>query len=277
MGNFNHIKEDIMSERKLAVSGQFYPNDQKELQRYLEHFNQVLNENHISIDTTLDPRAIIVPHAGYIYSGFTANLAYKYIPNEIENIIVIGPSHRYSFDGASIALYDRYPTPFGVLEINQKLSNKLMDQFEFLNFYDEVHQEHSTETQFPFIKYYSKDKKVIEIIYSKCDYQDISKIIEELLKDLKNFIVISTDLSHFYTLAEANKKDKQCISAISSNDVDSFNKECEACGLVGVKGLIQVTNKLDYKIKLLDYRTSADVSNDTKSVVGYSSFVIFSK
>lgn len=263
-----------MSERKLAVSGQFYPDDQKELQRYLEHFNKVLEDNNIILDEKLQPRAIIVPHAGYIYSGFTANIAYKYIPNDAENIIVIGPSHRYGFDGASIALYDTYPTPFGDLQINKKLSQELMDQFEFLNFYDEVHKEHSTETQFPFIKYYTKDKKVLEIIYSKCDYENIAKIIEKLLKDPKNFIVISTDLSHFYTLDEAKQKDIQCISAISSNDIKSFNNDCEACGLIGVKALITVTSQLGYKIKLLDYRTSADVSNDNQSVVGYSSFVV---
>lgn len=264
-----------MSERKLAVSGQFYPNEQKELQRYLEHFNKVLDDNNITIDEKLHPRAIIVPHAGYIYSGFTANMAYKYIPQTVENIIVIGPSHRYGFDGASVALYDTYPTPFGDLKINKELSQELIDQFEFLNFYDEVHKEHSTETQFPFIKYYAKDKKVLEIIYSKCEYKNISNVIAKLLKDPKNFIIISTDLSHFYTLDEANKKDTQCINAIRSNDINSFTKECEACGLIGVKALINITSQLQYKLKLLDYRTSADVSKDKKSVVGYTSFVVY--
>ena len=115
-----------MSERKLAVSGQFYPDIEDELQRYLEHFNNVLDDNNIKVDETLHPRAIIVPHAGYIYSGFTANIAYKYIPKDIENIIVIGPSHRYGFDGASVALYDTYPTPFGELTINQALSKSLI-------------------------------------------------------------------------------------------------------------------------------------------------------
>jgi len=265
-----------MSERKLAVSGQFYPDNENEIQRYLEHFNKVLEENHITIDTKLHPRAIIVPHAGYIYSGFTANMAYNYIPKNVENIIVIGPSHRYGFEGASIALYDKYPTPFGELPINKELSKELIEQYEFLHFYDEVHNEHSTETQFPFIKYYAGDKKVIEIVYSQCDYNYIAQVIEKLFKDENNFIVISTDLSHFYTLEEAKLKDMQCINAISSNDLETFNGECEACGLIGVKGLIKVTSKLRYKIKLLDYRTSADTSGDFKSVVGYTSFLIHS-
>jgi AmmeMemoRadiSam system protein B len=262
-----------VSERKLAVSGQFYPSEQSELQRYLEHFNNVLKHNNITVDSSLKPKAIIVPHAGYIYSGFTANIAYRYIPQDIKNIIVIGPSHKFAFEGASVALYDTYPTPFGELQINKQLSNKLQEQFEFIHFYDEVHCEHSTETQFPFIKYYQGDKKVVELIYSRCEYEKISQVIEMLLKDPKNFIVISTDLSHFYSLDEAKKKDTQCLQAIQQNDISAFNSECEACGLIGVKALVQVTSKLQLHSKLLDYRTSADTSKDISSVVGYTSFL----
>lgn len=263
-----------MSERKLAVCGQFYPNQKDELQRYLEHFNSVLEEHHITVDTSLNPRAIIVPHAGYIYSGFTANIAYKYIPQDIKNIIVIGPSHRFAFQGASVALYDSYPTPFGNLKINKKLSSELCEEFDFLEFYDEVHTEHSTETQFPFIKYYAGDKSVVEIVYSQCDYGQIGQIIEKLLEDKDNFIVISTDLSHFYSLNEAKQKDMQCLDAIDKKDIKLLTKECEACGMIGIKGMLQAINKFHLNTKLLDYRTSADRSGDTKSVVGYTSFVI---
>jgi len=263
-----------MSTRKLAVSGQFYPDDINELKRYIEHFNSVLENNSIQIDTKLNPRAIIVPHAGYIYSGFTANIAYKYIPKNSKNIIVIGPSHKYGFNGASVSNYNLYPTPFGDLTIDKKLSQELIDTFEFLEFYDEVHSEHSTETQFPFIKYYLPEVNVLEIIYSQCEYQELSKIIEYLLKDQNNFIVISTDLSHFYSLEEAKKKDLKCLEAIDKKDINLLNTGCEACGMIGVKGILEVISKFGLNTKLLDYRTSADISNDTSSVVGYTSFVI---
>jgi AmmeMemoRadiSam system protein B len=269
-------KGGTMSERKLAVSGQFYPNDKQELNRYIDHFDKVLDENNITIDTTFDTRAIIVPHAGYIYSGFTANIAYKYIPKSVENIIVIGPSHKFAFDGASVALYDSYPTPFGSLSINKELSQNLIEKYDFLDFYDEVHSEHSTETQFPFIKYYQSEKKVVEIVYSRCQYEKIAQIIKYLLEDKKNFIIISTDLSHFYSIDEAKKKDSQCLEAIAQNDIGKFTSECEACGIIGVKALIKVTSQLQYRTKLLDYRTSADISGDTKSVVGYTSFLVYS-
>jgi len=260
-----------VSERKLAVSGTFYPEDKDEVARYIEHFNKVLKENNIITNSKISPRAIIVPHAGYIYSGFTANMAYKYIPKEIKNIIVIGPSHKFAFSGASVALYDTYPTPFGDLKINKKLSQQLIDKFEFLGFNEQVHCEHSTETQFPFIKYYTKDIEVIEIVYSDSTFQNIATIVEFLLEDTQNLVVISTDLSHFHTLEEANSKDSICLEAIQKQDMNLFKSGCEACGMIGVKAMVTIAKKLSLKTKILDYRTSADITKDTDSVVGYLS------
>ena len=264
-----------MNERKLAVSGQFYPDEQSELNRYIEHFNSILDANSITVDTNLNSRAIIVPHAGYIYSGFTANMAYKYIPKGVKNIVVIGPSHKFGFDGASVALYDTYPTPFGDLKINQEFSKKLATEFEFISFYDEVHSEHSTETQFPFINYYSSNVNVVELIYSQCEYKELSKVIEKVLEDKENFVVISTDLSHFHSLEEAKQKDMRCIEAIDKKDIELLKTGCEACGMIGVKAMLEVANNQNFHTQLLDYRTSADVSNDINSVVGYTSFVIY--
>lgn len=266
-----------MSERKLAVNGQFYPDEQNELNRYINHFNKVLDENSVSIDKNLNARGIIVPHAGYIYSGFTANLAFKYIPEDIQNIIVIGPSHKYGFDGASVSLYDKYPTPLGDLKINQELAKELVCEFPFLSFYDEVHCEHSTETQFPFIKNYKENINVVEIVYSQCEYHQLSQVFTKLLEDKNNFLVISSDLSHFYELSIAQQKDMKCLEAIEKKDLTLFTNECEACGLVGIKALIETVNKFEFETLLLDYRTSADTSGDTTSVVGYSSFVIYEK
>lgn len=264
-----------MSERKLAVSGSFYPDSKNELNKYIEHFNTILEKNSFNIDNNINTKAIIVPHAGYIYSGFTANIAYRYIPKNIENIIVIGPSHKYGFGGASVAVYDKYPTPFGELDINKELSKNIIQKYSFLDFYDEVHCEHSTEVQFPFIKKYCEDKKVVEIVYSKIDYKEISKVIEYLLEDEKNFIIISTDLSHFYDIKKANELDNICLNSIEKKDISMIEKGCEACGMIGVKAILEVCNKKAFETKILDYRTSADASNDEKRVVGYTSALIY--
>ncbi len=263
-----------MSSRDLAVSGQFYPNTKEELDRYLDHFNKILKENHINITPKEDLKAIIVPHAGYIYSGFTANMAYKHIPSHIKNIIVIGPSHKFAFEGASVSLYDTYPTPYGELPINKTLGEDIVSRYDFLTFDEKVHCEHSTEVQFPFIKKYLKDVKVLEIVYSRADFNDISILIDELLKEKDNMIVISTDLSHFYDLDTANNLDNICLNSILHKDLKIDAKGCQACGMTGVKAIVKTAIGQNLNIQLLDYRTSADITNDRQSVVGYSSFII---
>ena len=262
-----------MSQRKLSVSGQFYPDSKKEILKYINHFNTVLKDNNISKQYN-NAKAIIVPHAGYIYSGFTANLAYKQIPNGIKNIIVIGPSHKFAFEGASVALYDTYPTSLGDLNINSSLSGELINSFSFLSFIEQVHCEHSTETQFPFIKYYLPDVNVVEIVYSKIDYLNLSKVVEKLLENEDNFVVISTDLSHFYDLKTAHTLDNICLNSIKNKEINIQENGCEACGIIGVKAVLDVAQKQKLNVEILDYRTSADASNDTNRVVGYTSAVI---
>lgn len=139
---------NIMDIRKSVVSGSFYPETEEEIKRYIEHFNSNFTiENELQIDV----KALIVPHAGYIYSGFTANLAYNISSKkQFENIVVIGPSHRHYLKGASIADFKEYETPLGNIEINQEMIKNLKEKFEFICFDEDAHFEHSTETQAPF-------------------------------------------------------------------------------------------------------------------------------
>lgn len=265
-----------MSIRKTAVSGTFYPSSKDEIKRYIESFNNSFN---LEDDTKLNIKAAIVPHAGYIYSGFTANLAYNLSFNQnlnkiIKRVIVIGPSHKVYLEGSSIALYNSYETPLGKLKVDLPYSEKLMEKYEFLNFFDEAHQEHSTETQMPFIKNYFKDVEVIEIVYGKQEFKTLSNLIDELLEDEENFIVISTDLSHFYKLEEAKKLDNICLNAIEKMQLDLFDKGCEACGKIGVKAVINSAIKKGLKTKLLHYCTSYDRTKDSTSVVGYTSALL---
>ncbi|QKF66346.1 AmmeMemoRadiSam system protein B [Arcobacter venerupis] len=259
-----------MSIRKAVVSGSFYPDKKEEILKYINHFNSVKTND----ETFENIKAIIVPHAGYIYSGFTANLAYKLLNKEdIKRVIVIGPSHRAYLKGASVALYDEYETPLGNLKIDKEFSQNLIDKYDFLEFNEECEFEHSTETQAPFIKHYFENIQLVEIVYGEIDYEDLSKVIDEVLEDELNFVVISTDLSHFYTLEEANKKDNICLNAINKKDLEMFNY-CEACGKTGVKAIINWAIKNNYETKVLNYCTSADVTKDKNRVVGYTSALI---
>lgn len=259
-----------MSIRKAVVSGSFYPDKKEEILKYINHFNSVKT----NVETFENIKAIIVPHAGYIYSGFTANLAYKLASKKgIKRVVVIGPSHRAHLKGASIALYDEYETPLGNLKVDKEFSQNLINKYDFLDFNVECEFEHSTETQAPFIKHYFENVQLVEIVYGEIDYEDLSKVIDEVLEDELNFVVISTDLSHFYTLEEAQKLDNICLNAIDKKDLKMFDY-CEACGKTGVKAVINWAIKNNYETKVLNYCTSADVTKDKSRVVGYTSALI---
>ncbi len=260
--------------RTTSVAGSFYPNSNEEIIRYIEHFSQGLEEQTVM----LNPKAIIVPHAGYIYSGFTANLAY-YFSQKIskKRCIVIGPSHRVYLEGASISLQDVYETPLGDISIAKEYAKQLKEQFDFLCFEPQYHCEHSTETQAPFIKHYFDEVEIIEIVYGKLDENRLSKLIDYCLNDEDNFMVISTDLSHFHELKTANFIDNICLEAILHKDIKKFDEGCEACGIIGVKSVIEAAIKNHLDVEFLNYCTSYDRTKDDTRVVGYTSFLIGDK
>ena len=268
-----------MSTRETAVAGQFYPSNPKEIKKAFDHYNQIL-EKHFSKDDTiweLYPRAVIVPHAGYMYSGFTANIALKILTDQdIDRIVIIGPSHRVYFKGTSIADCDNYHTPLGDLPIDRKLACELKDEFG-LDYYPDAHHEHSTEVQFPFIKAYKPDVMVEEIVYSDENPERLAPVIKKVLQDPKTAVVISTDLSHYYDIEKANRLDSICLDAVKGLDRAKLHHGCEACGKIGVEAMMIVAKELGLEAVLLDYRTSADASGDKSQVVGYMSAAFVEK
>ena len=263
--------------RKTAVAGQFYPATCSEISATIKNFNQAFQKLTISDEISkIVPRAVIVPHAGYVYSGFTANFAYRFLQNaKAKRIIVIGPSHHHYFKGISGSYYERYETPCGDISIDSAYLFALAKEFN-IGFEAEAHErEHSTEVQIPFIEHYFKDTKIIELIYSDIDVKSLATIILALLENKDNAVVISSDLSHFHTLNVAKQHDYVCLKAVEALDIEKFKSGCEACGLIGIQALILAANKLNLSSKLLDYRTSADASKDESSVVGYMSAMFY--
>ncbi len=265
-----------MSSRKANFAGSFYPSECSKIKEYIEYFNNTTNTEALK-KIQIKPRAAIVPHAGYIYSGFTANLAYKIASSrsDIKRIIIIGVSHKIGFKGLSVAEYDTYESPCGHLAIDKKFSLKLKQKFSEIHFYEKAHHEHSSEVQVPFLQHYFSATPVVELIYSDIDAKNLAIIIEDLLQDNSNFILISTDLSHFYTKKRAKELDGICIEAIKNINISTLDEGCEACGITGVKAMLLATKSKKLKTYILDYRTSADASGDNSSVVGYVSALIY--
>lgn len=267
-----------MSRRENAVAGSFYPAECSEIERYITHFNTVLDKNDFNIESVeIVPKAVIVPHAGYIYSGFTANVAYRCAVQKrgkVKRVVVIGPSHRVYINGASIALYDRYASPCGEMQIDLAYSNGLKERFGFLHFDPQAHHEHSTEVQVPFVQHYFPDAELVEIVYGELDSGELSLLIDKVLEESDTLVVISTDLSHFYTKQVAKGLDMHCIEGMADLDISELESGCEACGMIGVKAVITAAKRTGFKSRVLDYRTSADVTDDEQSVVGYVSCLI---
>ena len=263
--------------RKAAVKSLFYPKECTQLKTYFKEFNHQYNALNLA-DNIKDiiPRAIIVPHAGYIYSGFTANVAYRFLKQtKAKRIIVIGPSHHHYFKGISGSYYESYETPCEVLEIDSAYLFALAKKFN-IGFEPKAHlKEHSTEVQFPFIQHYLPKTKVIELIYGDISAKVLANLMIALLNNQENALVISSDLSHFHSLEEAKSFDKHCLKAVKKLDINEMEKGCEACGFTGIQAIIMAAKHLKLSSKLLDYRTSANVSHDTNSVVGYMSAMFY--
>lgn len=263
-------------DRRAAVSGVFYPGRCDEIEKMIAKFNSVM-QKHFKNKKLLGkkPRAIIVPHAGYIYSGYTANLAWHIAANtRPRRVIVIGPSHHHYFEGISVADYDRFETPCGPIPIDKAYIRKIEKYFP-VKFLPKAHaKEHSTEVQMPFVKHYFPKANVVEIVYGKADPMVLAKMIYTFLKERDNLVVISTDLSHFYTLEEAKKRDNVCLNAVLKRDPALLERGCEACGMTGLRAILYVAKRAGLKTELLDYRTSADATGDEKRVVGYMSALV---
>ncbi len=263
--------------RKAYNRGSFYPDSCKNLKEMIDGFNLLLKDAlRDKTILSIKPKAIISPHAGYIYSGFTANIAHQILANsKPKRVIVVGPSHHVYFEGVSIALSDYYETPCGNLLIDSEYSELLKSRFDLVTVSNVHYLEHSTETQMPFIRYYLPEAKVIELVYGKVDYRVLLEILKFILSDPLNVVVISSDLSHFYSLEDAKKLDNICLAGVAQKSVEVLDRGCEACGIIGIKSIVELARESSLKIKLLDYRTSADATGDTKRVVGYMSAVIY--
>jgi AmmeMemoRadiSam system radical SAM enzyme/AmmeMemoRadiSam system protein B len=264
-----------MSNKKISIAGTFYPNNKEEILDLIKGFNNSFKLK----SQPLKAKAIISPHAGYIYSGFTANLAFNIASQNqnFERVVVIGPSHKVYFEKASICLNRNYETPLGDIEVDTQYANKILEKYQWCDYIQDVHEEHSTKTQAPFIKHYFSNSKIVEIVYGKIDFNDLSKLIENILDDEKTFLVISTDLSHFYNLKEANYKDNICLNAIVKKDLTLFDKGAEACGMIGVKALVKASINKNLENEVLHYCTSFDRTKDDSRVVGYACVLVGNK
>ena len=258
-----------MKTKEPSVAGTFYPKDKNELTKQIQHF-ATINKNTYQYKT----RAVIVPHAGLIYSGRIAYEGLNQIDKNVKNIFIFGPSHHVAFRGIVLSSFDAWKTPMGVIEINKDICNDLQHNFS-ANINDEaLKPEHSIEIEVPIIQYLFKDVKIVPVLIGNEEPQKIKEIIEYYYKDKGNAFIISSDLSHFFTDEEAKKIDEKTAQMIESNKNIEITSE-QACGHIGISGLMQFVNQNNFSLIRIDQTNSGEISKDKSSVVGYGTWLLF--
>lgn len=255
--------------RQAAVAGMFYPADAAELKREITHY---LQTNH-SDETP--PKAIIVPHAGYIYSGPVAASAYSCLApmrDIITRVVLLGPAHRVPFVGLASSTASGFQTPLGTVHLDQKAIQKL-NQLPQVHAMDIAHeQEHSLEVHLPFLQIVLKDFHLIPLVVGDASRQDVAEVLEQVWGGQETLIVISSDLSHYQSYKVAQQMDQATSSAIEQLQPDQIHHDM-ACGRNPVNGLLEVASRKHLHAKTLDLRNSGDTAGPKDRVVGYGAYV----
>lgn len=255
--------------RKPAVAGMFYPANPKELRQLVRGF---LKEAKASGPV---PKAIIAPHAGYIYSGPIAASAYTRLAparNTITRVVLLGPAHRVPFTGLAVPAVDAFSTPLGEIPIDKAGIAALRDlpQIQVL---DLAHAtEHSLEVQLPFLQEVLARFILLPLCVGDATAQQIAEVLDTVWGGAETLIVVSSDLSHYQSYKTSQQMDKATSQAIEKLKPEGIDYE-QACGRLPIQGLLLAAKQRGMKCQTVDLRSSGDTAGPRDEVVGYGSYV----
>jgi len=271
-----------------AVAGQFYPGEEGELNQIIDEFLKNAKVPEIKDEIF----GILVPHAGYVFSGPVTAHCYKTIQGKkFETVVLIGDSHYEYFDGVSVWEKGEWETPLGKVKVDEELAKEILNFSKRFFVKDSAHLfEHSLEVQIPFLQRVLKNFKILPLIFGSedKDWKDLAKAILKLMEKRKILVVASSDLSHYPPYEVAQEADKRTIEGILSSDPEKFKEKIEtlkklfpdvdtfACAQDTIKTILEVSKNLKGKAKLLKYQNSGDtIYGEKTQVVGYSAVAFF--
>ncbi len=285
-GTMNYpIREGFMTKEKIresVIAGSWYSDDPQtlkhEIARYLENADISSIEGEVV--------GLVAPHAGYMYSGGVAAHAYKTLKGRsFDSVIVLAPSHRAYFKGASVYPLGGYRTPLGIVPLDHETIALLLKHSPFIEYIPEADaQEHSLEIQLPFLQVVLRDFRLVPIVMATQSFDfclKLANILAEVCKGRRVLIVASSDLSHYHSYKEAKQLDQLVIDRVSSFDPQGLSEalrkgECEACGAGPIITMMLTAQKLGADhAKVLHYANSGDITGDTRGVVGYMAAAIY--
>jgi AmmeMemoRadiSam system protein B len=274
--------------RPPAVAGMFYPDERQALETMVKEFlNQARKNNPAESDPARCsapgmPRALIAPHAGYVYSGPIAASAYvrlEPLRGKIDRVVLIGPSHRVALSGLATSSADAFDTPMGAVTLDKQAIGAILE-LPTVHVIDEAHErEHSLEVHLPFLidVLGHGTFKLVPLAMGDVLAQQVAQVIQSLWSP-RTLVIVSSDLSHFHDYETANRMDQATSHAIETLHPHEINRD-QACGRVAIQGLLEVAQQRGLNATMIDQRNSADTGGRSqgqaakKEVVGYGAYV----
>jgi len=255
--------------RPAAVAGTFYPDDGRQLKEIVSGFLAACHSD------APPPKAIIAPHAGYIYSGPIAASAYARVANgrnTISRVVLLGPSHRLPFHGIAASNARFFATPLGTIPVDDEglAAIRHLPQVQTL---DQAHQwEHSLEVHLPFLQLCLADFKLIPLVVGEASGEEIDEVLEILWGGPETLIVVSSDLSHYHDYDTARRLDHHTSEAITHLRSQDIHYE-GACGRNPILGLLVAARHHGMRAEAIDLRNSGDTAGPRDQVVGYGAYI----
>ena len=262
----------MASIRAPAVAGMFYPGEPKALDAELDDLLGGVDQPAPRLGF---PKALIVPHAGYIYSGQVAARAYDEVAparGMVRRVVMLGPSHRVPVRGLAVPLAQAFATPLGAVPLEREALRAVQDLPQVVTS-DAAHAlEHSLEVQLPFLQKVLGQFSLVPFAVGTASVHEVSEVIERLWGGAETLIVISTDLSHYHPYEQAKKIDGATLERVAAFATDIHHDQ--ACGATPLNGLLSAASKKGLSIKLLAACNSGDTAGGRREVVGYSAFAL---
>ena len=267
--------------RTPAVASMFYPVGAAELrkavQNYLSNAGTEEDVSQLKKEEFAELRTLIVPHAGYIYSGKIAASAYRLLEqnkNQFKRVLLLGPAHRVLLEGVAFPEMDAFETPLGEITLDKELIEKILAEFSWISVSDKAHaEEHCLEVQLPFLQETLGEFKLLPLVVGDAKTELLAALIQHFSKDHETLIVISTDLSHFHDYQTARGIDARTANAIELLEQNRISTE-DACGAYPLRGALLAASQNQWNVHRLGLCNSGDTAGDRGRVVGYGAWAM---
>ncbi len=261
--------------RPPAVAGMFYPDDPDELRAQIQAYLRQSSPRQAADDL----RALIVPHAGYIYSGPVAASAYRLLEplrERIHRVALFGPAHRVAFRGLALSSATHFLTPLGKIPLARDTQHRLLAHPQ-VQVIDQAHaQEHSLEVQLPFLQMLLDDFSLIPVVVGETRAETVAEVMEDLWDEPGLLLVVSSDLSHYHDYQTARHMDSATSQAIEALQPEHIGYD-QACGRTPLNGLLLLARRHGLRAVTLDQRNSGDTAGPPDRVVGYGAYALLAQ